>query len=999
MLGRFGIAWKLVLALVSLAAISLGAMGVLTFSDAKSRLVREGTLRLAEARDSQIAEFDEFEEQVIASIEFHAASPTLISAVRGFGAATSDMRDFSNLRQSLNGAAIADDARDYLRIFERYDQYFRNVAEHSRFADVLLYDARGRVIYAMQDRSLLGAQAVQGHPMHGIVAQVLADGSDHPVMSDFVKTPESGLIAPIAYRLVQNGVVTGALVIHLSEFELARIVSHTVGTSVGVEAYLIDSTGHVLASSMDVKHSDIAGGDPRLTATTGSKDHAQVEGETSVMAAFGPVRLMGTNWGIVSEQGLADLVGPAASLGAATLTRGLVFLAIMGMACLLIAMSFTRHLNRLACRLAAVQGGDYDSPIPEAKRGDEIGEIGKSVDDLRGSLQDSAVAAQENRVKSAAIEATSAALMMTDSDFSITYMNPAVIELMRNRTDDFRTVLPTFKADNLVGVSMDVFHKLPDRIRDLLRNPANLPFRTDIPVGKAFVQLEVNAITDDSGGFQGLVVEWIDVTDLRRNEAILDAIETGQVKAEFTLDGALVRGNENFRTSCHDTAGGAFALSTDVSDWAGNGEDGRSVCTRVSGCEAVHGQFQVRNGDRNSILAGGFYPIRDRNGKPAAIVFIGSDVTEAERSLAQAEVARKELEQAQKRVVDALSVGLKAISSGDLTARLNDNFTAEYEQLRRDFNASLENLTEAMRAVATETVSMRQETTEIVKAADEMARRTEKQAMTLQETAASLDELTSNVASTAEGAARANRVVTEARASAENSGTVVDKAETAMAEIAHSSKEVVKVISVIDDIAFQTNLLALNAGVEAARAGEAGRGFAVVATEVRALAQRCSNAAAEINTLISASGQHVTHGVELVGQTGDALKKIVGSIKEISDYIGEIAQAGDEQSKGLAQINGAVNQIDHVTQQNAAMFEETTSASHGLAQRAGSLAQTIAHFSFGSDIEGLTGDAGVTQMLSVREQRNREAVPGQRYDMAVGAPDIGDSKQDDWKEF
>ena len=140
-------------------------------------------------------------------------------------------------------------------------------------------------------------------------------------------------------------------------------------------------------------------------------------------------------------------------------------------------------------------------------------------------------------------------------------------------------------------------------------------------------------------------------------------------------------------------------------------------------------------------------------------------------------------------------------------------------------------------------------------------------------------------------------------------------------------------ISVIDDIAFQTNLLALNAGVEAARAGEAGRGFAVVATEVRALAQRCSDAAAEIATLISASDQHVARGVSLVGQAGEALKSIVRSITEISDHVTDIASAGKAQSEGLAQVNSATTQIDQATQSNAAMFEETNAARQALAQR------------------------------------------------------------------
>jgi methyl-accepting chemotaxis protein len=706
---------------------------------------------------------------------------------------------------------------------------------------------------------------------------------------------------------------------------------------------------------------------------------------------------MGHEWGILAEQRMEDLLGPAEALGSSTFWRGVIFLGLIGAACLLISLRFARQLIQLNLRLDDLREGIFDNPIPEAVRGDEVGKIARSIDELRGTLKENAALSKDNRVKSAAFEATSAALMMTDAEFTITSMNKAVVDLMANRASDFQHVMADFDPEKLVGVNMDVFHKMPDRIRNLLKNPANLPFRTDIPLGQAFVQLEVNAITNEDGGFQGLVVEWMDVTDLRRNEAVLDAIETGQVKAEFTLDGALTRGNDNFTRTCSTALHDRFKMTEHVTRWQKNALDGETACASVNAGEIAQGTFQLACRDNPAILSGGFYPIRDRNDQPSAILFIGSDVTEAEKSLAAAEVARQEVEKAQQRVVDALRVGLNAISSGDLTARLDQVFSEDYEQLRSDFNASLENLTNAMRDIAGETASMRGESAEIVKAADEMARRTEKQAMTLQETAASLDELTSNVASTAEGAARANRVVADARRSAESSGEVVDKAEAAMAEIANSSQQVVKVISVIDDIAFQTNLLALNAGVEAARAGEAGRGFAVVATEVRALAQRCSNAAAEINTLISASGQHVSHGVGLVGQTGEALKSIVTSITDISDYIGEIAQAGDEQSKALAQINGAVNQIDHVTQQNAAMFEDTTSASHGLAQRASSLAQTSGHFRSGSEIEGLRDDGALGRVLDSHQFGDPGAHEPPK--MVVNASQGTSNAAEDWREF
>jgi methyl-accepting chemotaxis protein len=190
--------------------------------------------------------------------------------------------------------------------------------------------------------------------------------------------------------------------------------------------------------------------------------------------------------------------------------------------------------------------------------------------------------------------------------------------------------------------------------------------------------------------------------------------------------------------------------------------------------------------------------------------------------------------------------------------------------------------------------------------------------------------------------------VATAKTDAENSGEVVGQAVTAMGEIEQSSHQISSIIGVIDEIAFQTNLLALNAGVEAARAGDAGRGFAVVASEVRALAQRSAEAAKEIKALISASSTQVAAGVNLVGETGKALKRIVTQIAEINGVVTDIAASAQEQATGLNEVNAAVNQMDQVTQQNAAMVEESTAASYALAQEADELSRMMSQFKVGA---------------------------------------------------
>jgi methyl-accepting chemotaxis protein len=321
---------------------------------------------------------------------------------------------------------------------------------------------------------------------------------------------------------------------------------------------------------------------------------------------------------------------------------------------------------------------------------------------------------------------------------------------------------------------------------------------------------------------------------------------------------------------------------------------------------------------------------------------IASAEAEAERQAA----ARRQAEAAarQEFVVESLATGLACLADGDLLFRLDQGFTAEYEKLRYDFNAAMDRLDETLSAIAANTQAVRAGAGQITQASDDLSRRTEQQAASLEQTSAALDEITTTVRKTAEGATEAQKVASTARGDAESSGKVVTQTVAAMNAIESSSGQIANIIGVIDEIAFQTNLLALNAGIEAARAGDAGRGFAVVATEVRALAQRSADAAKEIKTLISASSDQVNSGVRLVGETGKSLTRIVGHVNQLNHLVTSIAASAQEQATGLAEVNTAVNQMDQVTQQNAAMVEESTAASHSLASEAQTLAELVGQF-------------------------------------------------------
>ncbi len=374
----------------------------------------------------------------------------------------------------------------------------------------------------------------------------------------------------------------------------------------------------------------------------------------------------------------------------------------------------------------------------------------------------------------------------------------------------------------------------------------------------------------------------------------------------------------------------------------------------------------------------------------------------AEAERAANEAVRAEAAAQQRLVVEAVATGLEKLSSGDLLFRLTTDFGGDYEKLRADFNAAMEKLQETMQAIAANTKGVRSGAEEITRASDDLSRRTEQQAASLEETAAALDQITATVRRTAEVANEARNLVSTSKEDAERSGAVVRQTVGAMAGIETSSKQIANIIGVIDEIAFQTNLLALNAGVEAARAGDAGRGFAVVATEVRALAQRSADAAKEIKALISASGQQVETGVKLVSETGQALGRIVGQVSQLNGLVAELAASAKEQATGLGEVNAAVNQMDQVTQQNAAMVEESTAASHSLAEEAEELARLVGQFRIGkagpetapmAKVVRVTKAAGKPTALPDKTA----AIP--RKVGARGAVAIAAAVEADWDEF
>ncbi|ANH07807.1 PAS domain-containing methyl-accepting chemotaxis protein [Shinella sp. HZN7] len=414
----------------------------------------------------------------------------------------------------------------------------------------------------------------------------------------------------------------------------------------------------------------------------------------------------------------------------------------------------------------------------------------------------------------------------------------------------------------------------------------------------------------------------------------LEALSRAQAVIEFTPAGDILAANQNFLTTLgyqlSEIEGRHHSMFCDPTYC--QSPQYRQFWDRLRAGEFVAEEFmRIGKGGRRIYIQASYNPIFDMNGKVFKVVKFATDVTGRVEN------------------VETLAGALTRLAQGDLTLHLPNPFIPSLEQLRTDFNGACARLREAMTAVGENAQAIAAGSNQIRSAADDLSKRTEQQAASVEETAAALEEITTTVADSSRRADEAGKLVASTRENAERSGEVVRKAITAMGEIESSSREISNIIGVIDDIAFQTNLLALNAGVEAARAGEAGKGFAVVAQEVRELAQRSANAAKEIKALINTSGEQVKSGVSLVGQTGEALERIVRQVQDINTNVVAIVEAAKEQATGLGEINQAVNTLDQGTQQNAAMVEESTAASHSLAREAEALFNLLGQFRVGAE--------------------------------------------------
>ncbi|MBI3100757.1 MAG: HAMP domain-containing protein [Burkholderiales bacterium] len=360
---------------------------------------------------------------------------------------------------------------------------------------------------------------------------------------------------------------------------------------------------------------------------------------------------------------------------------------------------------------------------------------------------------------------------------------------------------------------------------------------------------------------------------------------------------------------------------------------------------------------------------------------------------------------------------IDAIAAGDLTRELHAERKDEFGHMLRALSRMAERLRGVVGEVRTGVEAVSLASTEIATGNQDLSARTEQTASNLEQTASSMEELTATVTQSADTARQANQLAANAAQAATRGGQVVGQVVASMEQITHSSRKISDIISVIDGIAFQTNILALNAAVEAARAGEQGRGFAVVASEVRSLAGRSAEAAKEIKQLINASVENVETGSQQVAEAGQSMEEIVSSVQRVSDLIGEITASSSEQRDGIAQVNQAVTHLDQMTQQNAALVEQSTAAATSLRDQAQRLSEVVSVFNVGSMAVSRTpaparaaAAASASPRVAPAPARAKSALPGaakparapaapQRIAAAPAPARSAGSKDGDWENF
>ena len=833
--------------------------------------------RLAAVRDARRDDFAHYLESIDADLELWADSPVTSKAIQSFSwawkmAGDDAQNKFQALYIHDNPHPLGEKDKltkaenapsDYALAHEEFHPIFRQLKDVRGYYDVFLFDTGGNLIYSVYKELDYATNLVDGEYAESSLGQVFRGALENGVtFIDFAPyAPSHGAAASFIAQPVKNArdETIGVLAFQMPVDRLDTMLTN--GESLG-------ETGALLAAGADglLRHnSDKFGENSILDAKIdGEGFERAIAGETSVtetVDAFGkvvirsatPMTFHGVTWAFIAEVEADEVLAPLYNLQYILGAIIAGFVAIGVFSALLISRGIVKPIIGIKAAVAELASGG-DVCVPGQERHDEVGELARSMERVYQKGLEAA------RLRSA-LDGCSTMVMVANRRLEIVYYNHGLQDLLNEHSDEIRKDVPNFDQNNLIGADIDIFHKSPGRIRQMIEG-LTTQHSVTIGLGGRRIKLTLSPVINDSGERIGTVVEWNDLTDeLKLQSEIERVVEAARAGVlDQTIDAELASGPKG-------------QLASGVNNLVG-------------------------------VIAG---------------------------------------------VTNDFGDLLAAMANGEFNRTIDAHYEGKFGELKANANETITRIAGIVGEIKTAAGDIDIASNEIRDGAEQLAERTESTAASLEQTSASTTEITTTVRQTAERARSASELANTTSGIAERGRSIASESVEAINAIDKDSEKVSEIVGVIDDIAFQTNLLALNASVEAARAGEAGKGFAVVASEVRTLAQRSSDAAANIRDLITSSNAQVKTGVSLAHRVGDALEEIANATQEVTELIDQIANAANEQASGVDEIGSAIGHMDTITQKNAAMVQETTSAAQRLVDLARRLAEASAFFSSASD--------------------------------------------------